>query len=131
LLILNYLKESDQTRPEIEKQAREFLDRGYQRLVAYECLNTAKNQREGYEWFGGTAPAHEALTAYGLLEFRDMAKVHDVDKNMVERTRQYLLSRKDGKGGFQRNARSLDSVGAAPDYITNAHLRCASHQSAD
>src|SRR5262249_17978559 len=42
--------------------------------------------------------------------------------NMVERTRQYLLSRKDGKGGFQRNPRALDSFGAAPDYITNAYI---------
>ncbi|HMC64133.1 MAG TPA: alpha-2-macroglobulin family protein, partial [Gemmataceae bacterium] len=122
LLILNYLKESDQTRPELEKRARDLLDRGYQRLIAYECLNTQKNQREGYEWFGGAAPAHEALTAYGLLEFRDMAKVHDVNPEMVERTRQYLMSRKDGKGGFQRNPRALDSFGAAPEHITNAYI---------
>ena len=26
---------------------------------------------KGYEWFGAN-PAHEALTAYGLMEFRDM-----------------------------------------------------------
>ncbi len=29
----------------------------------------------GFEWFG-SAPAHEALTAYGALQFQDMAKVH-------------------------------------------------------
>ena len=28
----------------------------------------------GFEWFGNN-PAHEALTAYGLLQFHDMAKV--------------------------------------------------------
>jgi len=122
LLILNYLKESDQSKPDIEKQARRLLESGYQKLTSFECLNTGKNQREGYEWFGGTAPAHEALTAYGLLEFRDMAKVHDVDPAMIERTRQYLMSRKDGKGGFQRNTRALDSFGAAPEPITNAYI---------
>src|SRR5438094_2612110 len=51
-----------------------------------------------------------------------MAKVHDVDQNRVERARQYLMSRKDGKGGFQRNPRALDSFGAAPDNITNAYI---------
>jgi alpha-2-macroglobulin-like protein len=122
LLILNYLKESDQNKPEIEARARDLLSRGYDKLVAFECQNTSKNAREGYEWFGGTAPAHEALTAYGLLEFRDMAKVHPVNAEMVERTKQYLLSRKDGKGGFQRNPRALDTFGRAPDNVTNAYI---------
>ena len=71
---------------------------------------------EGYEWFGGTAPAHEALTAYGLLQFRDMAKVHDVDPAMLERTQQLsAVAQRDGKGGFQRNPRALDTFGRAPD----------------
>jgi hypothetical protein len=122
LLILNYLKESNQEKPEIEARARDLLARGYDKLVAFECQNMNKNKKEGYEWFGGTAPAHEALTAYGLLEFRDMAKVHPVDAQMVERTKEYLLSRKDGKGGFQRNPRALDTFGHAPDEITNAYI---------
>src|SRR5207245_5284699 len=79
-------------------------------------------QRRGYEWFGGTAPPHEALTAYGLLEFRDMSRVYDVDASMVERTRTYLLSRRDGKGGFQRNAKALDQFGRAPEETTNAYI---------
>src|SRR5262249_38249027 len=75
-----------------------------------------------YEWFGQTAPPHEALTAYGLLQFRDMAKVHPVDQAMVERTRKYLLGQRDGKGGFKRNQRALDSFGRAPEDITNAYI---------
>ena len=78
-----------------------MLARGYQKLTSFECLSTGKNRSEGYEWFGGTAPAHEALTAYGLMQFRDMARVlADVDAQMIERTRKYLLSQRDGKGGF-------------------------------
>ncbi len=122
LLILDYLKESDQTKPEVERRARDLLARGYQQLTSFECTNEGKKAKEGYEWFGGTAPAHEALTAYGLLQFRDMARVQDVDPQMVERTRQYLLSRRDGKGGFERNPRALDSFGRAPDEITNAYI---------
>jgi anti-sigma factor RsiW len=122
LLILDYLKESDQAKPEIEWRARDLLASGYQKLTAFECLDNSKNLRQGYEWFGGTAPAHEALTAYGLLQFRDMARVYEVDPTMVERTRKYLLSRKDGKGGFLRNPRALDTFGRAPDDITNAYI---------
>jgi hypothetical protein len=122
LLILSYLKESNQSRPEIEQRALQLLDRGYAKLTSFECRNTAKQVREGYEWFGGTAPPHEALTAYGLLQFRDMSAVYKVDPVMVERTRQYLMSRKDGKGGFLRNPRALDTFGRAPDHITNAYI---------
>ncbi len=122
ILVLQYLKESNQTKPAIERRAHELLDSGYQKLVSFECLNTAQNKKEGYEWFGGTTPAHEALTAYGLMEFRDMAKVHEVDAAMMRRTHQYLLSQRDGQGGFKRNPRALDTFGRAPQHITNAYI---------
>jgi hypothetical protein len=122
ILVMQYLRESDQTKPEIERRALELLDRGYQKLVSFECQNPAERKKEGYEWFGGTAPAHEALTAYGLMEFRDMARVRDVDPAMLERTREYLLHQRDGQGGFKRNPRALDSFGRAPENITNAYI---------
>jgi hypothetical protein len=123
LLILDYLKESDQANPEVERRARELLARGYQKLTSFECTNTAKgSKKEGYEWFGGVAPAHEALTAYGLMQFRDMARVQDVDPAMVKRTQEYLLSQRDGKGGFKRNPRALDTFGRAPEEVTNAYI---------
>jgi hypothetical protein len=122
LLILDYLKQSDQANPVVERRARELLARGYQKLTSFECTNPAKQAQEGYEWFGGTAPAHEALTAYGLMQFRDLAKVQDVDQQMLQRTRQYLLAQRDGKGGFKRNPRALDTFGRAPDDVTNAYI---------
>ena len=125
VMILNYLKESglEQRQPAAAARARNLLTRGYDKLVAFECRKAGEPQRQGYEWFGGTAPPHEALTAYGLLQFRDMAKVgQPVDKDMMERTLRYLASRKDGKGGFLRNARALDQFGRAPEPITNAYI---------
>jgi len=69
-----------------------------------------------FEWFG-SSPGHEALTAYGALQFEDMAKVIAVDPEMLERTRSWLLSRRDGEGMFLRNPKSLDSFGRAPAEI--------------
>lgn len=122
VLALDYMKESSEVRPEFARRAQTLLASGYEKLVSFECLNSEKQPREGYEWFGGTAPAHEALTAYGLMEFRDMARVYDVDAAMVERTRAYLMSRRDGKGGFLRNPRALDRFGNAPAHVTNAYI---------
>ena len=59
------------SQPELTRRGKEFLRAGYAKLTGYECKN------HGFEWFGAD-PGHEALTAYGLLEFRDMARVHDV-----------------------------------------------------
>jgi hypothetical protein len=121
-LILGYLQESDQANPKVAREAKDMLGRGYQKLVSFECQKQGGQGREGYEWFGGAAPPHEALTAYGLLEFSDMAKVSDVDKDMLARTREYLLGRRKGDGTFERNTRALDTFGRAPQHITNAYI---------
>jgi uncharacterized protein YfaS (alpha-2-macroglobulin family) len=86
--------------PKLVEAAREKLEKGYQRLVGFEC------SEKGYEWFGEN-PGHEALTAYGLLHFTDMAKVRQVDPAMLERSRAWLMKHRDGKGGFERKRRAL------------------------
>ena len=120
VLVLDYLNETDQAKPDVSKRAKELLDRGYGKLTSFECRKGTG--REGYEWFGGTAPPHEALSAYGLLQFTDMARVHPVDAEMMKRTKEYLLNARDGKGGFKKNARALDTFGYAPAPVTNAYI---------
>jgi hypothetical protein len=44
---------------------------------------------------------------------------------MLDRTRAWLLSRRDGNGGFRRNDRALDSFGGAPADTTNAYIAWA------
>ena len=101
--------------PEKIKNAEKLLDQSYKRLIGFESKD------RGYEWFGGN-PGHEALTAYGLMQFTEMKKVMAVDSAMVERTRNWLMARRDGKGGFERNPRALDSFGAAPVPLTNLYI---------
>jgi hypothetical protein len=101
--------------PAIVGKARDLLE------VSYKKLSSFESPTKGYEWFGAD-PGHEALTAYGLLQFTDMSQVRTVDKEMLDRTRAWLLSRRDGNGGFSRNARALDSFGGAPADTTNAYI---------
>ncbi len=116
VLVLNYLKQANVPDKELTQKAEALLEKGYKKLVSFET------KQKGYEWFGGT-PAHEALSAYGLLQFKEMQKVAPyVDASMVERTSQWLLSRRDGKGGFLRSAQALDNFGRANDEITNAYI---------
>lgn len=120
-MILNYMRETSQLNPEIERRARSLMDRGYQKLISFECYKDATTRR-GYDWFGGNVPPHEALSAYGLMQFRDMAAVYPVDQEMLKRTESFLLDSRDGQGGFKRNPRSLDRYGRAPEHITNAYI---------
>lgn len=103
--------------PELVRQSGEILTRGYERLIGFEC------EGHGYEWFGAD-PGHEALTAYGLLEFTDMAQVHHVDEAMLRRTRAWLLATRDGQGGFTRKRRALHTWIADPE-CSNAYIMWA------
>jgi hypothetical protein len=115
VMILSYLGANDASDAKLLQKTQGTLDRGYKLLTGYETPN------KGYEWFGHT-PGHEALTAYGLMEFEDMAKVHDVDRSMIERTASWLMSRRDGKGAFSRSTEALDSFGRAGEDATNAYI---------
>ncbi|MEX2118991.1 MAG: MG2 domain-containing protein [Pirellulales bacterium] len=118
ILSLEYLEEHRVASPELTRRAKGLLASGYGKLTSYESPS------KGYEWFGAD-PGHEALTAYGLMQFRDMEKVFDVDEQMIERTAAWLRSRRDGKGGYQQNPRALDSFGGAPKHITDAYITWA------
>jgi TonB-dependent SusC/RagA subfamily outer membrane receptor len=96
-------------------KAMQYLESGYKKLAAYEVKGG------GFEWYGGS-PAHEVLSAYGLVEFYEMSKVYDkVNKDMMERTRQFILGRRDGKGGFKQNNGKYGFSGA-PQNVNNAYI---------
>jgi alpha-2-macroglobulin-like protein len=119
VMIMSYLQKNDIAAPEVSARASKLISSGYRKLAGFET------PQKGYEWFGG-APGHEALTAYGLLEFRDMQAVSDeVDTGMMTRTSAWLKSRRDGKGGYQRNDRALDSFGGASPEVTNGYITYA------
>jgi hypothetical protein len=119
VMVSEYLMAHDVTDPTLIEKSHGLLERGYKRLTGYE------SPKHGYEWFGGD-PGHEALTAYGLMEFNEMQKVYgEVDHTMIDRTAAWLYSRRDGEGGYLRNTRALDSFGGAPPEVTNGYITWA------
>ena len=120
-LVLNLLEANGDDVPVVAARARALLPAGYRKITGYEC------SQKGYEWFGKN-PGHEALTAYGLLQFADMAKVHDVDATMVDRTRAWLMARRDGKGNYPHGGTGHHSWGGGQP-TTNAYVTYALLQS--
>jgi alpha-2-macroglobulin-like protein len=116
IIALMYMKETGETNEGIKSRALDLLDRGYKRLISFET------PQKGYEWFG-SAPANEALTAYGLMEFNDMKDVYkNTDQTMIDRTANWLMKRKDNSGGFMRDSKAIDQFGRASQEVTNAYI---------
>lgn len=94
VLIVQYMKATKQINPETQMTAEGFINAGYQRLLSYEV------DGGGFSWFGD-APANKVLTAFGLKQFYDMAKVHEVDPAVIDRTRAWLLSKQESNGAWK------------------------------
>lgn len=116
IMVLQYLKASGKSNPDIESKAMDYIKEGYKRLISYET------SEGGFEWFGHTPP-HETLTAYGILEFTEMKQLYNgVDQKMIDRTVNWLLGRKDGKGGFKKSDKGYDSFASSPSDVANAYI---------
>jgi uncharacterized protein YfaS (alpha-2-macroglobulin family) len=111
VLVMDYLKTSKKITPEIQAKADGFISLGYQRLVTFEVPGG------GFSWFG-QAPANKILTAYGLMEFSDMSRIHEVDQRLIERTQNWLASQQQPDGGFKPDT-SFINEGATTHYNTD------------
>lgn len=115
IFILQLMKHASRRDYELEQQAKDYLLAGYNRLIKFE---TAEN---GFEWFGH-APAHVALTAYGLMEFTAMKEFIDVDKDMLYRTEKFLMDHRDGKGGFLPTPGGREEFHGVANNVVNAYI---------
>lgn len=115
VFILKYLQATGKSNAAIKEKALSYIEKGYQRLVGFE---TTEN---GFEWFGH-APAHEVLTAYGLLEFTDMKAFVEVDSRMLDRTKAFLLGRRNGKGGFTLRSGGYGGFATVSQKVANAYI---------
>jgi uncharacterized protein YfaS (alpha-2-macroglobulin family) len=96
VLVLDYLETSGQASPEVQFKAEEYINLGYQRLTTFEVAGG------GFSLFGDP-PADRMLTAYGLQEFTDMSRVHNVDQDIVERAAEWLLSQQSSDGSWEND----------------------------
>lgn len=92
-LVLERLRRSKRSRPELEMKALARIQRGYQRLLSFEV------EGGGFAWFG-RGPADLELTASVLLALVDLARVYEIDPAILLRTQQWLVSRQEADGSW-------------------------------
>jgi len=112
--VLDYLKSTNQSTPELEMKAEEYINLGYQRLVVFEV------DGGGFSLYGDP-PARLFLSAYGLMEISDMAEVYPVDEAMIERTARWLAKQQAGDGSWS----SEDYRVAGQQLATTAYVTWA------
>src|SRR5947209_12076613 len=108
MLALDYMKRTKKLTPEVHAKAEGYIGNGYQRLLTFEVPGG------GFSWFGN-APANKILTAYGLMEFYEMSKVHDVDPKLIARTQQWLAGQQQADGSWKPDTQFINE-GATNRY---------------
>lgn len=118
VLALDYMKRTHKLTPEVHAKAEGFIATGYQRLLTFEVRSG------GFSWFG-EAPANKILTAYGLMEFHDMAAVHDVDPRVIERTQDWLIAQQQADGSWKPDTNFINE--GATDRFNTDTLRITAY----
>ena len=98
ILVVDYVKKARVASPEMLMKAEQLLNIGYQKLLTFE------RPGGGFDWWG-SGPPLVWLSAYGLHEFSDMAKVYPIDRGVIQRTQTWLMSQQKPDGTW-------DQVGA-------------------
>ncbi len=130
VLVMGYLEATGQLTPERRMKLEHAIHDGAQRLLTFEAPGG------GFEWYG-RSPGHVMLTAYGLLELSDMARVHPVDPKFIDRIAGWLLRQQRTDGTFPAEGgprgwteKDPDGV-AATAYVAWSLLQSGRRQEAE
>ena len=110
-MVLRLLDPQNPRHAPLRARALDFIATGYQRLTSYEVPGG------GFSWFG-EAPANRVLTAYGLMQFADMAAIYPIDPTLIPRTRDWLIAAQRPDGGWDPDKTWLHDWTAAQGEIS-------------
>src|SRR6266576_2662123 len=118
ILVVDYVKKARvASSSEFLMKAETYLSAGYQRLLTFE------RPGGGFDWWGNGEPL-VWLSAYGLHEFNDMAKVYPIDRGVINRTQAWLMKQQDPKDGTWSkiggtHGESIERMGDAKLLLTS------------
>src|SRR5947209_3869778 len=96
--------------------AEQYLNVGYQKLLTFE------RPGGGFDWWGNGEPL-VWLSAYGLQEFSDMARVYPIDRGIIDRTQNFLMKKMDKDGTWSNigatHGETIASMGNAKLLLTS------------
>jgi uncharacterized protein YfaS (alpha-2-macroglobulin family) len=105
VLVLQYLRKTKQSSPELEKRAQSFISQGFQRFLTFEVKGG------GFSYYSAP-PMSPYLSAYGLMILNDTNKVYQVDSAVMERTKSAIMACRRSDGSWPANIELPQSVRA-------------------
>ena len=108
-----FSKHQELINPQMISKSSKLIDKGYKKLINYEC------KYGGFEWFE-SGSGKQGLTALTVLVFSEMKKIYPVDDQLLKRTKNWLLTRRDGKGSFNKEI-TYQFGGEAKEHIEVAY----------
>src|SRR5947209_11833499 len=116
ILVADYVKKARVASPEILMKAEQYLNVGYQHLLTFE------RPGGGFDWWGSGEPL-VWLSAYGLHEFNDMAKVWPIDRGIIDRTQSWLMKQRAADGTWDKigmtHGESIERMGDPKLLLTS------------
>ncbi len=100
VLVLQYLRKTKQSSPQLEKKAQNFIGQGFQRFLTFEIKNG------GFSYYAAP-PMSPYLSAYGLMILYDTNKVYQIDSAVMERTKNAILASRRSDGSWPTNIQPL------------------------
>lgn len=117
ILVLKYLKSNDLSNEEIENKALGYISAGYQKLLTYEV----PGEKGGYSLYGNS-PAEPVITAFGLMEFKELSEVYTVDENVINNMTEYLFKNQKSNGTFNYDSTYIGSASNTDKFAMNAYI---------
>src|SRR5438874_9099209 len=117
ILVVDYVKKARvASSSEFLMKAEQYLNVGYQKLLTFE------RPGGGFDWWGSGEPL-VWLSAYGLQEFNDMAKVYPIDRGVIDRTQQWLMKQRGLDGTWSKigmtHGESIERMGDPKLLLTS------------
>jgi uncharacterized protein YfaS (alpha-2-macroglobulin family) len=94
VLVKDYLTRAGRARPDVMIKAEQMISIGYQRILTFQTPGG------GFGWWAGQDSPVIWVTAYGMHQLADAAKVHEVDPQVLARAQQWLISKQSQEGSW-------------------------------
>lgn len=112
-LVKGYLTATGQLTPEMRMKIDENIVVGHQKLLTFEV------DGGGFNWWANDKHALVWLTAYGIMEFADMARVTEVDRGVIDRAAAWLQKVRHRDGTWTQAGRTHgERIEHLPDGVT-------------
>lgn len=116
VFILDYLKSTKKMNPGTECNAVRNMKKGFEKMLSY------KNRDGGFSYFSNSE-SDVALSAFALLEFRDLKKYVNVDTKLIQNLSSFILSKKNSNGLFEvRNSYEMKASYSEYSWSRNMYV---------